>query len=301
MALQTHTLDLNQLIGGFAMAAVLAAIASIVQVVQAEEIHRASLLTTTNTLGVLGVLYAVLCASALGWPPSQSCNRWRRLLVFGALGGLAVSLLSGSKGSWLALLAVGPMAFAQATNRLGSLARIRWAAAVAIYVLLISALPHSPVFSRIQSFSQHGDSFRGLYWTEGLNMVRANPLMGVGRGEVSRQLVEITTREDGSPLPPELTRDLHNEYLDILAARGLPGLLLTLATLGVPLLLLARSARAADNPNRARAVTGMLFIAAFAVCGLTDVQFQINAKRMTYVLGTLLFVHFASGKPSREQ
>jgi O-antigen ligase len=139
------------------------------------------------------------------------------------------------------------------------------------------------------------------YWKESAEMIKASPLFGVGRREVSRRLVDLTTRQYGSPLPQEATRDLHNEYLDILAARGVLGLVLVLSALGVPVVLLARSARDHENSSRDLAVTGILFVVAFAICGLTDVQFQINAKRMTYVLGVVLFVHFASRNPCRDQ
>lgn len=300
VALQTTSLNVNQLIGGFAVAAVLAGTASIVQVLQAEGAHRATLLTTTNTFGALGVLYGVISASALGWSDNQICRRLRVLLVFGAMGGLTVSLLSGSKGSWLALLAVGPLAFVHATKTLTLPGRIKWALAVLVYGFLITTLPHSQVVSRAQGFTQHGDSFRVAYWKQGLEIIKTNPLLGVGRREVSRQLVELTTRRHGSPLPTEATRELHNEYLDILAARGVLGLALVLTALIVPLVLLARSARAHADSNRDPAITGLLFIAAFAICGLTDVQFQITAKRMTYVLCVVMFVHFASGKPCRD-
>jgi O-antigen ligase len=215
------------------------------------------------------------------------------------MGGLTVALLSGSKGSWLPLLVVGPVAFLQATRNLHLRSRLKWAAALLVYTWLISNLPHNPIVSRAQIFSQHGDSFRVAYWKESGEMIKASPLIGVGRQEVSRRLVDLTTRQYGSPLPPGVTRDLHNEYLDILAARGVLGLMLVLSTLGVPLVLLTRSARDHENSNRYLAVSGILFVVAFAICGLTDVQFQINAKRMTYVLVVVLFVHFASRNPCR--
>lgn len=301
VALQTCPLNPNQLIGGFAVAAVMAGIASIVQVVQAEGAHRAYLFTTMTTFGMLGALYAIVCASALGWPCNQGAKRWRVLLVCGAMGGLTIALLSGSKGSWLPLLMVGPVAFALATRKLGAWSRLKWAAAVLSYVWLINFVPHNPIVLRAQSFSQHGDSFRVAYWKEAVEMIKTSPLIGVGRREVSRRLVNLTAREYGSPLPSKATRDLHNEYLDIFAARGVMGLILVLMTLGVPLVLLVRRARDPDNSNRDLAVTGILFVVAFAICGLTDVQFQSNAKRMTYVLGVVVFVHFASRKPCRNQ
>jgi hypothetical protein len=265
VAFQAYSLNCNQLIGGFAVAAVLAAIVSIVQVVQAEGPHRASLFGTVNTFGMIGALYGLVCASALGWTAHQGCRRWRVLLVCGSMGGLTVALLSGSQGC---------------------------------YGFLVSNLPHSPVVSRVQGFTQQGDSFRETYWKAGLGMIKINPLIGVGREEIYRQLVELTTRRYGSPLPTVATRELHNEYLDILVARGVLGWVLTLSTLLVPLVLLARRAKSGDPASREVAVTGILFIMAFAICGLTDVQFQINAKRMTYVLGVVLFVHFASRKTS---
>ena len=91
----------------------------------------------------------------------------------------------------------------------------------------------------------------------------------------------------GVPLD-EAPNDAHNEYLDILAARGSVGLFFTLSALAAPFAVFWRLRQ---RPGaQAAAKTGALFVLAFAVAGLTDVQFAVNMKRMIYLFAVLFLL-----------
>src|SRR3546814_20466706 len=61
---------------------------------------------------------------------------------------------------------------------------------------------------------------------------------------------------------------------------GIPGLLAILALYGVPLLLFARRLRGAGRCSASAPCAGVLFVATFALCGLTQSMFahQLSAS-----------------------
>ena len=64
-----------------------------------------------------------------------------------------------------------------------------------------------------------------MFWT-GLNMIAANPLLGVGPERVDDEFVRYKPAE--MPSPPGWYGHLHNNYLQLAAERGIPALMLWL-------------------------------------------------------------------------
>src|SRR3546814_21144264 len=70
---------------------------------------------------------------------------------------------------------------------------------------------------------------------------------------------------------------------------GIPGLLAILALYGVPLLLFARRLRGAGPCSASAPFAGVLFVATFALCGLTQSMFahQLSASFYAVMVGLL--------------
>src|SRR3546814_13615396 len=70
---------------------------------------------------------------------------------------------------------------------------------------------------------------------------------------------------------------------------GIPGLLAILALYGVPLLLFARRLRGAGRCSASAPCAGVLFVATFALCGLTQSMFahQLSASFYAVMVGLL--------------
>jgi O-antigen ligase len=276
-----------------AAAAVSAAAASAFSVVSAESVHRAEFVAVGTTFGAMGAIYAVICAGLLGCVEGRYPLAQRALLMAGIIGGLAVALLSGSKGSWIPLLAVLPVALWFASRRLSL--RLRLGCVILLIAGTAGAvlLPNSSVIPRTAEWWRDGDKFRRAYWSEAAGMFREQPVIGVGRAELGQRLdrAALSVRPYASHERPPA--DAHNEYLDTLATRGGVGLLLLLPVFAVPLLVLFRLRHAGGLAGGA-AVCGMLFIVAFALGGMTDVLFMQNAKRMTYLFLVLFFATTAT-------
>jgi O-antigen ligase len=283
-----------------AVAAVSAAAASAFSVFTAESVHRAEFVAVGTTFGAMGAIYAVVCAGLLSCVEGKHPVAQRALLVAGIIGGLAVALLSGSKGSWIPLLAVLPLALWFASRRL----RLRLRLGCAILLIACAAgailLPNSSVIPRTAEWWRDGDKFRRAYWTEAAGMFREQPVIGVGRAELRQRLdrAALSVRPYASHERPPT--DAHNEYLDTLATRGGIGLLFLLPVFAVPLLVLFRFRHAAGLAGGA-AVCGLLFIVAFALGGLTDVLFMQGAKRMTYLFLVLFFATTATAMRTDHQ
>ena len=249
----------------------------------AEGVHRAEILAFSTWLGTAGALYAVVCASLVAWGGEMEGRRW--ILMVGAGCGALVALLSGSKGSWLVLATCAPVLVLAGPRWQGK----GWRVAVALgFVAVGTLIPNSPVVPRIrEAMEVGGDRLRSAYWREAIALFQQNQLLGSGREALREKLLlaSLAVRK-GIPLE-EAPNDAHNEYLDILAARGVLGLLLTLSVLAVPLSVFWRLR--SDPGMRGTARAGLLFVFAFAVAGLTDVQFAVNMKRMLYLF-TVLFL-----------
>ncbi len=263
------------------------------QVWSAPGVARAEISMHSTWLGTIGALYAALCASGAVWAPVS--KKQKVMLALGALSGVVVALLSGSKGSWLVLVVVTPPLLVAAAGQLG------WRlGALALAVVLgmaatVTLIPNSPVLPRIKEMADTGDRLRAAYWDEALDMFRRNQLLGGGREALRERLLEASLQvRQGIPLD-DAPNDAHNEYFDVLATRGTTGLALTLSALLVPFAVFFRLRK--DPGARAPAKTGMLFIFAFAVAGLTDVQFAVNMKRMLYLFTVMLLLASATAWP----
>lgn len=271
----------------FAAAAILAAAACIAQVATAGEMHRARFFLVSTTFGTMGALYAIICMAMMGWTAAAESCRQRAVLAAGAACGVIVALLSGSKGSWLPLVFIGPAAFLCASRKYSWKRKTAWLVAPALLAGVMALLPNSPVIPRIKEALREGDPCRVAYWHESVKLFRKSPWVGVPRDELRQRLDIAALRvRNNVPFPEGPPREAHNEYLDALANRGVAGFVLVLAALGVSLAVLAKLRPDASGP----ATAGILFLVAFALSGLTDALFVINIKRMTF----LFFVLFCA-------
>lgn len=271
----------------FSLGAFLAAVASVAQVLAAPEMHRARFFLVGTTFGTMGALYAIICVSMFLWPGVARATGQRAVFIAGAVCGVIIALLSGSKGSWLMLALVMPLALAVIGDRPTWKKRMLLLTVLAVLAGAVAFVPNSPVIPRIEEALREGDRCRAAYWQESLALFREAPWIGVGRRKLEQRVDAAALKvRNNIPFPEGPPTDAHNEYLDALASRGLAGLVLVLAAIAVPLTIFARLRPSA----RAPAAAGLLFAIAFAVSGLTDVLFAINIKRTTYLLFVLFCI-----------
>ncbi|MFL6672121.1 MAG: O-antigen ligase family protein [Massilia sp.] len=236
------------------------------------------------TFGDLSLSLA-LVALASGF--DQRARGTRAVAAIGALAGLAGSLLSGSRGGWIVL----PFALALlVTQRQLVPRKVALALPVAAVLLVVLAYlaPQTGVRDRVltsvSELSIYLDgnmaatslSVRLELWKAALMLVREHPWSGLETSAYKQQMHDWVALGVLNPLvfaPPEPSH-LHNDALQMLVTRGIPGFLAWAATLAAPLVFFWRQLKQADGrEGRALSLAGMLFVLAYLGFGLTEVIF----------------------------
>jgi O-antigen ligase len=254
---------------------------------------RAEGFTNPIQFGNISVLLGILCIAGLGWAGSQRrLMFWYALMSCGICLGLLGSLLSGSRGSWISLLAALPVAY---FCHRGALTRRHVAACAAAVLLLfgvLQAVPQLPMEARVelavteaQDYFHSGDSATSVgtrleMWRTGMLLVPERPWLGWGKDGYVQQEAHLAQQGNIRPIMGQHNH-LHNEYLDALVKRGLAGLAALLALYLVPLALFARHVRDDNRAVRPYAAAGVLLIVCYMVFGLTQAFLTHNNGVMT--------------------
>jgi putative inorganic carbon (hco3(-)) transporter len=175
----------------------------------------------------------------------------------------ALLLLGRERRAWWAALAVIGGGIAIAWTRsvwLGTIAGVvylvaawkpKWLfAAPALLAVLALVAPE-----RVSSIWQprgnvDSNSHRSVTFRTGIEMIKAQPLLGVGPEMVGREFERFVPADIPRPLPVGFYGHLHNFYLQYAAERGIPTALALLWLIGRALLDFVRAARGADTRSR---------------------------------------------------
>jgi O-antigen ligase len=228
----------------------------------------------------------------------------RAVLVFSLAGfvlGMVASVLSGTRGAWLAVPVLLAVLLAQYWRR-GISHRVR----VVLVLLLVTPvllyfIPQTDIANRIddavKEIMQYDSGVKtetslGMrleMWRAALDIATRSPLTGAGTGSYQREIRALVADGDydasilsfGNP---------HNEYLNVLATRGLVGLIGLLALLLWPLGSFMRQRKHADPVIRALAHAGIAVIAAFSVFSLSAAPFE-RATPITLFIVPVFSLH----------
>lgn len=262
-------------------------------------------------LGLWSAVWAWQVRRQMGAPRSTSFSKswyvpWLGWLA--ALLGLTASVASGSRGGWLAL----PLLVLVLLWRGTAAQRLRALAAAVIASLLLLALP--PVQERVQLAWQEYQSPRmdntsvGLrlsFWQLARELGEANPWLGVGQVGYEQAQREAVAQHRMPSQAIEFNH-AHNEWLDMLAKRGMLGVVSLALFYAVPALLLGRQLRSATRQmpdpqasvRQAAALCGLCTVLGFVLFGLTQVMFAHNSGNIMYLLGISLWLSASMPVPA---
>jgi O-antigen ligase len=233
-------------------------------------------------------------ALALGMLSVLSLNWWRKdtlmvrvLKVGGLLAGLATSLLSGSRGGWLAIPAI--LLLVVIVRGRNKSSRWRWLVPVtAVLGLTAVYLVSAPIQARFHELwsdlSQfalgHKDTSVGIrlqIYHAALILTENNPLFGLGAGGFCSNLQALVDAGQMTPMARELgCGEAHNQLLAFTVAYGVLGGLGIIAIHLMPAILCWRYLHSPIAPMRRAGLMGMVFAAAFFVFGLTVEIFTLK-------------------------
>ncbi len=218
---------------------------------------------------------------------------WRYLSLAGFFAGIVTVVLSDSKSTWMTLFVVSALFVTYLTRRMHLGKRI---AAVAITVIVLASsygLP--PVKSRIDiglagvgeyfASEDHLDDARiGSFgtrmelWRTAWQIFLERPWLGSGVGSFKVKANENWQEYRVHPVVGTY-KYAHNQYLAALATRGIPGLILLLAVLGLPLYI-AAIARSPDPGQQIARLTVMLICLNYLIGNLPEDHFEGKSATM---------------------
>lgn len=249
--------------------------------------------------GNLSLLLGFLCLAGIGWALGQPRPRlWVTVLVLAAVLGLMGSLLSGTRGGWLALPVGLTIIYLGYRSHMS---RAYLAAGIALAVVLLMALyllPQTGVQDRLQVASDEVDSYfethqayssigiRLEMWRTTLLLTKEYPLMGWGGQAYIEPMQALIKDHHLAEVIGDFTH-VHNDILDRLLKQGLIGLSGLVVIYGVPLLAFIRQLAihrgGRENEVRALALSGILLVSCLLVFGLTQTFFSHNSGVTVYL------------------
>ncbi|MEZ5165228.1 MAG: O-antigen ligase family protein [Acidimicrobiales bacterium] len=226
----------------------------------------------------------------------------RRLTLAALLGGVIASILSHSRGSWVALPAIIVLAIVH-QHRTGGSRTAVWVVAIAALVLPAGAMAasvndHAALNALDRAvtettnyvvsdgaFGTGGTSVgaRLEMWRSAVGGFRTEPVIGVGWGNLQKRFqldvaAGVRDRRIAKYEHP------HNQYLSHLANGGMIGFASLLALLLMAGSIFARAFRSSVGDMRALGGAGLIVVVGFAMFSLTDAILEATTPLVFFVL-----------------
>jgi O-antigen ligase len=264
-------------------------------------IDRPGGLINAITFGDLALLLALL--SVMAAIDMRNSPRQAVLAGCGALAGLSASLLTGTRGGWVALAVAALLLLRHARLLGGFRLRVMLAAGAAV-VLAAWFVPASGMQGRfdegvsdVRAWVEHGTVFTRVgtrleLWKGATMLIAEHPLLGMDFEASRVRLAEFAREGRLDPVVLPLPH-LHNDVLQELVKGGVVGFALWAAILAAPLLFFVRALRAgAGAPESALALAGILVVTSYMCFGLTEVIFWSMKGSLFYALMVFVLMGF---------
>ena len=267
---------------------------------------RATGYTNAIQYGDLSLLLGLMCAVLLlvdwaRWQPWQRLA-WAVAMLLGCLG----SLLSGSRGGWLALGVVLPVCALLLARRGQWPMLLRSGAVVLAMLAALLLFKGAEVEQRLdeahneaQVYQDQGNAdtsigHRLAHWRLAWQMGLERPLLGWGRSGYTQEKARRVAAGQ-APASVLMFTHAHNEAFDLFAKRGLLGVAMLGLFYGVPLWLFwPRRQRVLDNAGTldrevlGLCLVGILLPLSYFGFGLTQVFLAHNSGNVFYLFMCLL-------------
>lgn len=245
---------------------------------------------TSNAIhyGNVSMLFGMLTLCGIEWAIKQRHRiAWSMLLLVGGLMGIFGSIISGSRGGWLALPVCGCIFVVHYARTRGKHFMTGLLAALMTVAVLSYVVPNSPVLERatdaVEDLKKFEDSDnvstsvgqRLEMWRTALTLSEDHLWFGMGRNGYLEAKKKLSAEGKMSEIVLHYT-NAHNDYIDSLVKRGIFGLLALLLLLLVPLTLFARSLLRSTAAASPYALAGVVLCACYMIFGLTTSSLTLN-------------------------
>lgn len=222
----------------------------------------------------------------------------------GALAGLAASLMTGTRGGWIAL-AVAALVFLRhgrlvPSRRVRALLLVSFALFVASYFVPALGMQARVVqgIADVRLWMDGATAFSNVgirleLWKSATILIGEHPWFGLDPASYKEALARLAVAGRVDPVVLPMPH-LHNEALQALVTGGVFGFAAWLAIMATPLVFFARCLRGgADTAARfAPALAGLLVVLSYFSFGLTEVIFWSVKGSLFYALMVFLLMGF---------
>ncbi len=218
-----------------------------------------------------------------------------RAVLFAAFAmGMLASILSGTRGAWVAMPLLVLVVLWQYWGKLPDMVKTSIVLVLLVLPVVLYISPATRIADRIHEAKQDIQKYkknisietslgqRFEMWRASMEMIRQHPFVGVGTGNYHREIVG-KIEQDRYPKALANFGNPHNEYLNVFATRGLIGLFLLLSVFLVPLWLFVRHISSASRETSALAFSGVITILAYCVFSLSAAPFERVVPVSLYV------------------
>ena len=266
---------------------------------------RIALVSFTNVIPYsdIALLMGVWSFLSLGWSISRQriANSMR---VIGGIAGVATSILSQSRGGWVALPFFAILLLWSFADKVRGLrVRIMLAALFIVAAGLTVSFNHSVSLrlnaaqSDIEKFnsSDNKDTSVGIrfqLWRGAWVLFKEHPLLGVGRENFSSALADLAKRKVISTEAAQFSHT-HNEVLFNVATLGMFGLVSILSIYFLPVIAFVRELKnCRDQQLRTGAAMGLALCIGFPIFGLTETMFVVSMTTAFYTLSLAILLAY---------
>lgn len=245
-------------------------------------------------LGDLALMLGFLSLFGVNW---EKADGWPVLLLkmVGLASGVFVSILSGSRGGWVAIPAFLLIWFLCRDSqkmlvKLGRAIFLTLLLGAAAYFLVDSIHARlGEIYSDLATFSQGNvDTATGIrlqLWEAALYLFIQNPVFGVGAEGFSHAMTTLSQQGLITAQAAALGRgEVHNEILAHTVRFGIFGLAAILAIHVVPFIIFLRARKTGSWQKRRAAEMGLSLVAGFMIFGLTVETFDLKLVAAFYSL-----------------
>jgi len=246
--------------------------------------------STSNAIhyGNASMLLGMLSLAGLEWARAQRrALAWSALLLAGCLAGVFGSVISGSRGGWVALPVCVLIIAVHNARQHGLRYLAITLSAMAVLVAIAYALPHSPIRERtaiavteVEKMNDPANATTSIgqrfeMWRTALLLSSERPLLGIGRNGYLDEKKQLVLEGKMGTTTSDAT-NAHNDYLDVLVKRGATGLLALFGLFLLPLCLFARALRHGAASGHPFALGGVVLCICYIIFGLTTSSLTLN-------------------------
>ncbi len=261
--------------------------------------HRAGGATNPIYFGGVALLMAFMLLPRIGARELPAWQRW--LAAAGVLAGVSASLLSGSRGAWVAALPLLMLYAVVFGHRVGARWRFGLPLAFVVATVALNLLPQVNMDERLLDVSRElvsslsgragpgGVSERIEMWRVTVEVLSQRPWLGPGASAFQAAIAEAVAAGE---VQTELLayRHPHNQFLSAMLYAGLPGLFGLLLLFALPLRRFWLLGQSSLESTVHLAWSGMAAIGMLAVMSMSESIFErnIGVVWFTLLLGTIL-------------